>query len=92
MVIHNRFGNFYLVEKMKQQKRGDWLLASVHWSWSITWRWALYLHPYRGTKLGFHVLRNHQGQVRDLGLNTKLGCFWFSIQDNMRRESNEVVI
>lgn len=68
----------------------SWLIAALHWRWSITWRWLLDWTPWSATSdprpLRWYFFKNGGGFVC-LGLPI-LGSLYFAWQRNMRRVSD----
>lgn len=80
-----KIGPLYILERVQPNKR-SWCIAALHWSWSLTWRWALHVHPYKGGRIGPYY---QPGRNLFMGLNTP----WFSIhlssQDNVEHKQQQ---
>ena len=63
----------------------SWSIASLHWKWSITWRWVLNYTPWSPVSnwrpLRWYFYRNGGGYI-GIGLPL-IGSFTFSWQNNM---------
>lgn len=78
-----KIGPLYLFERVRQTK-ARWVIAALHWHWSLTWRWVLYFSPQYGQHRGFYY-QYKRGRNTFFGLNTPWFGFHFSTQDNIRR-------
>ena len=68
----------------------SFLLAALHWRWSLTWRWSVsWSPPNKHVRQGPYFIRTRRGMGINFiaGLNMPIfGCLHISTQPNMRRK------
>ncbi len=65
----------------------SWVIAAVHWKWSITWRWTFQWSPGLSGRVGPYFMRGYRYQPGlnfHAGLNLPVvGSFSVQTQPNM---------
>lgn len=78
--------DFYLFHRTNTP--GSYLIVSLHWRWSITWRWALWVQLTKSWQVKFHCSRRNGQHYLVLHLLRML--FTFQTQRNIRRKSRAI--
>ena len=77
-----KFKNGHLFSKTNT--KGDYLLAALHWHWSITWRWGLWLRFTKKLRPRFQYTKKHHGQYFVV-LHLPCMLLTFQTQANLKR-------
>lgn len=77
-----RIRNGYLFHKTNS--KGDCLLASLHWYWSITWRWALWFRFTNKLRPYFRYTKTYFNQYF-IAIHLPCMLFTFQTQENIKR-------
>lgn len=77
-----KFKNGYLLHKTNT--KNSCLLASLHWHWSITWRWALWLQFTKKLRPFFGYDKGYFGNYL-ITLHLPCMLFSFHTQQNLKR-------
>lgn len=78
-----KFGALHLLSRTNTP--GAILIASMHWGWSITWRWVLWYRRPKGGKWGYYGRRYPDGVIANIA--TPLGRLHFISQSNLRENN-----
>jgi hypothetical protein len=77
-----RFRNGYLLHKTNS--KGDYVVAALHWHWSITWRWTLWIRFTKKLRPFFRYSKSFHGQYY-IDLHLPCMLLTFQTQENMKR-------
>lgn len=77
-----KFKNVYLFHRTNM--KNGYLLASLHWRWSITWRWALWLQFTKKLRPFYGYSKSFSGNYLII-LHLPCMLFTFQTQQNLRR-------
>lgn len=63
----------------------DWVIAALHWKWSITWRWVLYYHAPQPQQINpWFKWFYFGGHHKTFQVHFKRGNLTLNTQPNMR--------